>query len=264
MTESHNQSEFKMQLNVKQVFWAGFVVGALAAFALGFILSFARGGSMMGGIFSGSLDRNAPAAPAAPSAPSAAAPSGAEQVGNVAPVTGADHLRGDKNAPITLIEYSDFQCPFCQRFHPTLVQVMAQYPGKVNWVYRNFPLTSIHPYAQKAAEGAECASEQGKFWEMADKLFATNPEWSSTGLDEAKLATYAGQAGVRDVNAFKTCVSSGKTAARVQADTASGTTAGITGTPGTIIISNKNGSKQLIPGALPFASVQSMIDALLK
>jgi len=82
-----------------------------------------------------------------------------------------DHIRGAAKAPITMVEYSDFQCPFCKRFHPTMQRIMKDYDGKVSWVYRNFPLSSIHQYAQARAEAAECASEQGKFWEYADALF---------------------------------------------------------------------------------------------
>lgn len=83
----------------------------------------------------------------------------------------SDHIRGAAKAPITLVEYSDFQCPFCKRFHPTMQRIMKDYDGNVSWVYRNFPLSSIHEYAQARAEAAECASEQGKFWEYADALF---------------------------------------------------------------------------------------------
>lgn len=257
---SDGQSEFKLQLNVKQVFWAGFIIGVLAAAALALVLVVSKGGSLSG-IFSGSLDRNAPAAPSA-AAPSAAAPAANDgaQVGTVAPVTKADHIRGDANSPIVLVEYSDFQCPFCSRFHPTMLQVVNEYKGKVAWVYRHFPLNSIHPDAQKAAEASECASEQGKFWEMADKMFEAQ---QTTGVGIAQLPTYAQQVGVKDMKKFNDCLSSGKYADRVAADEKTGEAAGVTGTPGTIILA-KDGTKQLIPGALPFASIKSTIDALLK
>ncbi len=260
----HND-KFSMQFSAKQIFAAGFVAGVLALLALGTVLSMSKGAGM-DGWFTGSarMDAAAPA-PAAPSVnPSAPAPSG-DQVGTVAPVTAQDHLRGDKNAPVTLIEYSDFQCPFCSRFHPTMLQVMKDYAGKVRWVYRHFPLSSIHPYAEKAAEASECASEQGKFWEMADTFFATQDTWaqSAAGLDAATLENLARQAGVRDLKKFSACAASGKYAALVQAQEKTGEAAGVTGTPGTIVIS-KGGSKQLIPGALPIDAVKQMIDTALK
>jgi len=261
MTDAHSPNEFKLQLNVKQVFWSGFVIGVLAAGALAFVVMAANGAGFKD-MFGGSLDRNVPAAPAAPSAPSAAAPSGdGTQVGTVTPVTKADHIRGDLAAPITLLEYSDFQCPFCARFHPTLQQVVKDYGGKVSWVYRYFPLNSIHPDAQKAAEAGECAAEQGKFWEMADKMFEMQ---QTSGVGLAQLPIYAQQVGVKDIKKFNDCVSSGKYAGLVAAEEKTGEDAGVTGTPGTIIINNKTGAKQLIPGALPIDSVKQMIDAMMK
>ncbi len=82
-----------------------------------------------------------------------------------------DHIRGEINAPVTIVEYSDFSCPFCKQFHPSLVRALSEYDGKVRWVYRHFPLVNIHPNALSQAKAAECAGEQGKFWEYADALF---------------------------------------------------------------------------------------------
>lgn len=246
-----------MQMSIKQVFLAGVAAGALGAIALGFVLMVAKGASF-GDMFNGS----ARAVPNVPTGAAPADPGAGEQVGAVIPVSNDDHLRGDKSAPVTLIEYSDFQCPFCSRFHPTLQQVMNDYKGKVNWVYRHFPLTSIHPYAQKAAEASECASEQGKFWEMADLFFGKQDQWTATGLDATTLENLAKEAGVKDLKKFSSCVTSGKYTALVQADEAGGEQAGVTGTPGTIIIA-KDGSKQLIPGALPYDAVKQMIDSAL-
>jgi protein-disulfide isomerase len=137
-------------------------------------------------------------------------------------------------------------------------QIVDAYKGKVRWVYRHFPLNSIHPDAQKAAEAAECAAEQGKFWEMSDKMF----EKQTLGLSVAQLSQYARESGVKDIAKFDSCVSSGKYASRVASDLAGGEAAGVTGTPGTIILT-KDGKKQLIPGALPYDSVKQMIDSLL-
>ena len=91
-----------------------------------------------------------------------------------------DSSRGPKDAKVTIVEYSDFQCPYCSRAFPTVEQVMKDYNGKVRLVYKHFPLISIHPHAQKAAEAAECAKAQGKFWEFHDKLFTTQTDWSSS------------------------------------------------------------------------------------
>jgi protein-disulfide isomerase len=93
---------------------------------------------------------------------------------NVRPVDDTDHVQGPAVAPITMIEYSDFECPFCERVHPTLKRVTAEYKDKVRWVYRNFPLVQIHSEAHSAAVAAECAAEIGgnnAFWSMADLLF---------------------------------------------------------------------------------------------
>jgi len=86
-------------------------------------------------------------------------------------------VRGDKDAKVIIVEFSDFQCPFCARAHPTMQQVLKEYAGKVKLVYKHFPLISIHPMAEKAAEASECAKDQGKFWEFHDKLFENASEW---------------------------------------------------------------------------------------
>lgn len=249
----HNE-KFSMSLTVKQIFLSGVAAGVLAAIVLAFLFMVSKGVDA-GSWFSGSAR-----APLAVAPTGGAVPPGdtGDQVGTVTPVSDDDHIRGNKNAEITLLEYSDFECPFCSRFHPTMIQVLNEYKDKVRWVYRHFPLTSIHPNAQKAAEASECASEQGKFWEMADKMF----EKQAQGLTVAQLSTLAKEAGVRDIAKFDTCVSSGKYAQLVAADLASGEAAGVTGTPGTIVI-GKDGSQQLIPGALPYESVKQIIDSML-
>jgi protein-disulfide isomerase len=96
---------------------------------------------------------------------------GATAIANLAPVGKDENITGAKNAKVTLIEYSDFQCPYCQRFHPTVKQVLAKYPNDVRVVYRHFPLESIHQFAKGYAIASECAAQQGKFWEFADALF---------------------------------------------------------------------------------------------
>lgn len=133
--------------------------------------------------------------------------------------------RGPDDAPVTIIEFSDFQCPFCARAGPTVKQVLARYPEQVRFVYRHYPLGSIHPRAHAAAVASACAAEQGKFWEYHDLLFA-----NAKKLADEDLAGYAEQAGA-DAAAFSQCVTEGRFDAEVERDIAAGRAAGVTGTP---------------------------------
>lgn len=186
----------------------------------------------------------------APSQPTIAAPSAA---GPVDVSADDDAVKGDVNAPVEIIEFSDFECPFCQRFYSeTLPQIEQNYiaTGKVKLIYRDFPL-SIHANAQKAGEASECAGEQGKFWEMHDAMFE-----STTGLGVASLKAMASNIGL-DTAEFNTCLDSGAMAAEVRADMAAGTQAGVTGTPSFFV----NGVK--ISGAQPYQVFQAAIEAAL-
>jgi len=166
-------------------------------------------------------------------------------------ITKDDHVRGDFNAPITLVEFSDFECPFCARHYPTMNKILNGYKGKVRLVYKHFPL-GFHPNAQKAAEASECASEQGKFWEYHDKIF----ENQSSGLSAEKFKQWAKDLGLNS-NKFNDCLDSGKYAQKVQADYQEGLQKGVNGTPATFV----NG--QLVSGALPYESFKQIIDNLL-
>ena len=164
-----------------------------------------------------------------------------------------DSVKGDPNAPVTIVEFSDFECPFCGRFYSqTLGQIKSQYvdTGKVKIVYRDFPL-SFHQQAQKSAEAAECAGEQGKYWEMHDILF----EKGVTG-GVPSFKQYAADLGL-NTGTFNTCLDSGAMASEVAQDMRDGQAAGITGTPGFII----NGQK--VSGAQPFSAFQQIIEAEL-
>ena len=175
-----------------------------------------------------------------------------------------DHIRGDKNARMLLIEYSDLECPFCKRFHPTAQQVVDEYKGQVAWVYRHFPLDQIHQKADKEAEAVECAYELASndgFWKLTDKIFEVTP--SNNGLNLDDLPKLAGEVGLNQ-NAFKTCLDSGKMAQHVEADFQNGAKAGVTGTPGNILLDTKTGKTKLIPGALPFENFKTEIDGMLK
>ena len=162
--------------------------------------------------------------------------------------TGSPQL-GSADAPITLIEFSDFECPFCGSFVPTLEQVKAEYPDEVKIVFKQFPLNSIHPKAQKAAEASLCAHEQGKFWETHDLYFA-----EQDSLEIADLEEKAGRLGL-DTAAFSACLASGKYVDVIAADASDGAAVGVTGTPAVFI----NG-RPLPPGAVPFETVAEMIE----
>lgn len=167
-------------------------------------------------------------------------------------ITDEDHIRGAADAPITIVEYSDFECPYCSRHTPTIEQILDAYPDQVRVIFRHFPL-SFHQNAQKAAEASECAAAQGKFWEMHDKLFALN-DAGSLSVDSFKSA--AGELGLNQTT-FDTCLDTGTYAQKVQDSFDSGVAYGVEGTPATFV----NG--QLVSGAVPFSSFQTMIDSLL-
>jgi protein-disulfide isomerase len=134
-------------------------------------------------------------------------------------------FRGPDGAPVTLVEFSDFHCPFCKQVQATLIQVLARFPGKVRLAYRDFPIDSLHPQARRAAEAARCAQDQGKFWDYHDLLFANAP---NTTPEE--LTRYAQQVGL-DLTKFERCLSDGVHRAAVQRDLDEGIRLGITGTP---------------------------------
>ena len=184
---------------------------------------------------------------------------------NVKPISEKDHLLGSPNALVTVVEFSDFECPFCKQFHQTMKQIVDAYgkDGRVAWVYRHFPLDGLHTKARKEAEASECAAEQGgnkAFWDYADGIFAITP--SNNGLDLNQLPVIAKNIGL-DVKAFQTCLDSGKQASRVADNLADAIESGGNGTPYSIILTSKGG---VFPfsGALPFEQVKSVIDQALK
>jgi predicted DsbA family dithiol-disulfide isomerase len=158
--------------------------------------------------------------------------------------------RGPEDAPVTIVEFSDFQCPYCARVNPTLDEVLKRYPDQVRVVFRHFPL-EFHKEAPKAAEASRCASEQGKFWEYHDLLFANQ---KALGVDQLKQ--YAAQLGLDQAD-FDQCLDSGREAAAVQQDMADGRAAGVSGTPAFFI----NG--RFVNGALPVEAFVEAIEAEL-
>ncbi len=172
--------------------------------------------------------------------------------GEVPPITGDDHVKGGNNAKVTLIEYSDFQCPYCSRHNDTMDEIYKAYGNKVKIIFRHFPL-SFHPEAQKAAEASECAAEQGKFWEMHDKIFAAN---TAGTMSVAKWKEEAKNLKL-NTSKFNDCLDSGKYADKVGQMAAGGSTAGVEGTPATFV----NG--ELVSGALPIEQFKQIIDGKL-
>jgi protein-disulfide isomerase len=155
--------------------------------------------------------------------------------------------KGPQDAPIELIEFSDFQCPFCQRANPIVEQVLKTYGNRIHFVYRHYPLPN-HPNARPAAEAAACAGEQGRFWEYHDQLFA-----NATRLTDADLKQHAVTAGL-DAPRFNACVDGHKFKSQVDKDLAEGGEAGVSGTPAFFI----NG--RALEGAQPFEAFKRVID----
>jgi protein-disulfide isomerase len=159
--------------------------------------------------------------------------------------------KGPAGAPITIVEFSDFECPYCVKAEPTVKEVMDAYPGKIRLVYRDFPLP-MHSRAPKAAEAAHCAGDQGKYWEMHAKLFA-----NATKLDPSDLKGYARDVGL-DGGKFDQCLDKGEKASEVEKHKKAGEDVGVSGTPAFFI----NG--RMISGAQPAEAFKAIIDQELK
>lgn len=191
----------------------------------------------------------------APTAPLPSAPSG-EVDPNIRQDVKYDNapVKGEKNAKVTIVEFSDFQCPYCGRFYEqTLPSIQKDYidTGKVKLAFRHFPLDNIHDYAIPAAEASECANEQGKFWEYHDEIFENQGL-----LNNEVLSTWAKDIGL-DVEKFDKCMKDGKYKSKVQKDMSEGSSYGVRGTPAFFI----NG--KILVGAQPFAAFKQSIDAEL-
>ena len=168
-----------------------------------------------------------------------------------------DWIRGDKDAKVSIIEFSDIDCPYCGRFHDTMKQVIDAYDGQVNWVYRHFPLTSLHPESAKKAEAVECVGELGgndKVWQFLDKLYAGKTSLSQLGATVSSLGLNSSE--------FQTCLDSGKYKGAVSNEAIQAQAAGGGGTPHSVIVSGD--TKVPMKGALPFNSIKASLDAILK
>ena len=231
-------------------FWLGVSQGVAISFIAGFfiLLNIFMGGEGIASIKKAVVKNNPPSAaqPTYPEAPTQ--PSAPVEV----KITNSDHLLGSSKAKVTIVEFSDFQCPFCGRFYPSVKQALAEYKDKIRFVYRHFPLDSIHPNAKPAAEASECAGDQGKFWEFHDKLFENQDK-----LGDAFYQKIAGDLKL-DVKKFNGCLASDKYLPKIDADYQSGIAAGVQGTPHTLV----NGVA--VSGAVPYEQLKAVIDAELK
>ncbi len=249
LTATGSSMKFTITLNsiivVAIVFLAGMFVGSLIK----------ENQLLKSGI--GSAGGNAAAVPVG----DAAAPDPGVNYDKVVAVSKDDHIRGNAKAKIVLVEYSDFECPFCGRFHPTTNQVLSEFGDKVAIAFRQYPL-SFHPNAQKAAEGSECVAKQkgnDGFWKYADSVFAVTQKDGK--ISPEAITAGAAAAGV-NMDQFKTCLDSGEMAEKVKAQETAGAAAGVTGTPGTFVIVDGK-AVDFIGGALPFESVKATIEKYL-
>lgn len=185
---------------------------------------------------------------------------------SINPVGNADHIRGNPNATVKIVEYSDMECPFCKRFHSTMQQVMDEYGTKsrVAWVYRHFPLDSIHSQARTEAIASECANELGgndAFWKYVDRFFELTPSNNQTNIATV-LPQIALEIGL-DKTKFNSCLASKKYEKHVQDDLDNAIATGGNGTPWSIVVA-KNGKKYPLSGAQPYETVKQLIELALQ
>lgn len=185
---------------------------------------------------------------------------------NLKPISKEDHLRGNPDATVKIVEYSDMECPFCKRFHSTMQQAMNEYgrDGKVAWVYRHFPLDSIHSKARTEAMAVECAGELGgntAFWAYLDRFFELTPSNNQTDIQKI-LPQIAVETGLEEMK-FNSCLTSGKYGKHIQDELDNATATGGRGTPWSVIVA-KNGKKYPLSGAQPYEAVKQMIELALK
>ena len=187
-----------------------------------------------------------------------------EKAVKLAPITSRDHLRGNLAAPIVIVEFADLECPYCKEFHATLKRIVNEYPGKVAWIYRHYPVDSLHAKARKEAEAAECAAELGgneKFWQYIDFVFSVTS--SNDGLDAKQLPEIATAIGLNREK-FSACLTSGKYAAKIENDLEQALIAigdGRQGTPYSVVI--VAGKTIPVSGVPAYEQLKTAIDSIL-
>jgi protein-disulfide isomerase len=181
----------------------------------------------------------------------------------------ADHVTDLPNSKVQLIEYGDFQCPYCGQAYPAVKKITTDYASKITFVFRNYPLSTLHPNAKAGAAAAEAAGLQGKYWEMHDKLYESQDEWSSLSTDDRtnKFTEYAKDIGVKDLNKFKTDMASDNVNKKIDFDLALGNKFGVTGTP-TFELNGQKVSDDVASSVISTggdgAAMRTAIDNLLK
>jgi len=185
----------------------------------------------------------------------------------IRPITSQDHILGDPNALVKIVEYSDYECPFCKRIHPTLQQVMDEYgkDGQVAWVYRHFPLDSLHPInARKVAVASECVNEVAgntAFWEFSDSFFEQTPSNDRTDIATV-IPSIISSLGINQ-SQFDACASSGRYDQHIQDDIDDAITTGGRGTPWSVVVA-PNGNTFPLSGAQPYGAIKQLVDLALQ
>ena len=248
----HKQSNLFDVLSPAQTFVFGIVAGIMTLCTFGFFI-------LLGMVLTGGASVGGSA-----KTPSAVVPTAQQPTTGTAPRAISievdeknDHILGDKNAKVTIVEFSDADCPFCATFHPTMKQVLADYKGDVRWVFRHFPLESLHPNARTLANAAECAADQGKFWEFNDALYAKQGSYRTADA----LTTLAKDLGL-NTSKFSSCLEKNQFDSVIETHMEQAAAAGCTGTPCSIII-DEDGNTTPINGAFPLDRVKAIIDPLL-
>jgi protein-disulfide isomerase len=221
-------------------------------------------GLMIGlGLFFGGAVSKGTEAAKAPTAPGATPEAPVDTSDKIDPVTEADHIKGNINAPVKIVEYSDFECPFCKRQHETLKVVTEKYGDNVAWVFRQFPLEQLHQKAMPVALASECVAELGgdaAFWIFTDRYFEETLTNDRTDI-ETVIPALANEAGVNRA-AFTECFESERLKSAVEADVADAIETGGRGTPWSIVI-GPDGKTYPINGAQPLAAIEQVIETAL-
>ncbi|MDP3971010.1 MAG: DsbA family protein [bacterium] len=245
------------QLPPRMAFWTGVLLTAGVAFALGFLILLTM---MVKGV-----QVDFPGADSVKDTKKAAVvdkndDGGTAEVAKAAPSGSIDpeKIRNIKGSgDITIVEYSDTECPFCKRYHETMTEVMSDYDGQVKWGYKHLPLKSLHQKAEREALASECAAEQGSFWDYIDLIFERTT--SNDGLADTELFTMADDLSL-DKDQFTDCLESEKYLDRVKEDSSEATSLGGQGTPFSVVIDNEGNILEEIPGALPASSIAEVLD----
>ena len=245
------------KLPPRLAFWAGVVVTAGTIFAIGFIVLIVM---MFKGVEFPSSGSTTSKTSNSNTVAAVTDVNTDTNDGTTAAAAGKVDLASLRNiqgeGDYTIVEYSDIDCPFCKRFHPTMQQVLENYDGKVRWAYKHLPLTSLHPNAMQKALASECAADQGKFWEYLDTLIAnevTDAEETNSVADEVGL----------DRTKFDDCLTNQQFKDRVTADSNEAQTLGGRGTPFSVILDKDGNVVDAVEGALPYDSVAQALDAIL-